>query len=119
MEIVGYFNERNEPVIKLDLGGLDIEVLVDTGFDGSLIVPTKLAEGLDLKFEGPEEFLSVTGEIVSAFAHSMEIDWLGKRIRIPVATSPEVNEALLGGRLLKDSRLTIDYGHRSVTITES
>ena len=34
----GYFNSRNEPVVRLDVGSVSVEVLVDTGFDGSLII---------------------------------------------------------------------------------
>lgn len=119
MQIDGYFNERDEPVVLLDVGPLSIEVLVDTGFGGSLIIPGNVASQLDLKFEGPEEFQSVTGEMFLADAFSMSMDWLGRSIRVPVATSKEVNLSLLGSHLLKDCRLTIDYGHCIVTIVES
>lgn len=51
MQIDGYFNMRDEPVIGLDLGPSVIEVLADTGFNGSLIIPTPLAYGLDLPLE--------------------------------------------------------------------
>lgn len=120
MQIDGYFNARDEPVITLDVGLSHIEVLVDTGFNGSLIVPGQLAKGLDLKFErGFEEFYSVTGDMFLATPCSMEISWLGQEIRVPVATSEEVNEALLGSHMLKGCRLTIDYGNRTVTIIKS
>jgi len=54
-----------------------------------------------------------------ADAYSVEVDWIGKRIRVAVAASKYVNEAILGGHMLKDCRLTIDYGHSIVTITGS
>jgi clan AA aspartic protease len=121
IQIDGYFNVSDEPVIGIDVGSLHIELLVDTGFNGSLIIPTQRCNQLGpiLKFEGPEEFHSVTGEMFLADAYSMEIDWLGKRTRVAVATCREVDEAILGSYLLKDCRLTIDYGHRTVTISES
>ena len=119
MQIDGYFNDRDEPIVRLDMGFFSIEVMVDTGFGGSLIIPGNIANQLDLKFEGPEEFQSVTGEMFLADAYSMRMDWLGKSIRVPVATSKEVNLSLLGSHLLKDCRLTIDYGYRTVTIRES
>ncbi len=43
MQIDGYFNTRGEPVIRLDVGSSRIEVLVDTGFNGGLIIPDQLA----------------------------------------------------------------------------
>jgi predicted aspartyl protease len=54
-----------------------------------------------------------------ADAYSVEVEWIGKRIRVAVAASKNVNEAILGGNMLKDSRLTIDYGGRTVTIVSS
>lgn len=119
MQLEGYFNERNEPVVTLNIGSLSIEVLVDTGFGGSLIIPGNIAHQLDMKFEGPEEFQSVTGEVFLADAYSLGMDWLGGSIRVPVATSKEVNLSLLGNHMLKDCRLAIDYRHRTVTITKS
>ena len=119
MQTDGYFNLNDEPVLDLDFGSMRLEVLVDTGFNGSLIVPSQIANRLDLKFEGPEEFQSVTGEVFLADAYSVEVNWIGKRIRVAVAASKHVNQAILGGHMLKDCRLTIDYGHRIVTITGS
>jgi hypothetical protein len=66
MQLDGYFNQRDEPVVTLNIGSLSIEVLVDTGFGGSLIIPGRIANRLDKKFEGPEEFQSVTGEVFLA-----------------------------------------------------
>jgi clan AA aspartic protease len=114
MRIDGYFNSRNEPVVKLDVGSLSIEMLVDTGFDGSLILPGDLAEKMDLEFEGNEEFCSVTGAPFDVSTCVMEIDWLGKTIRVPLAKTSSVTEALLGSHMLKNCRLTIDYGNRTV-----
>jgi predicted aspartyl protease len=62
----GYFNLRNEPVVRLDVGSLSVEALVDTGFDGSLIVPAEVADNMDLRFEAHQDFLSVTGEMFFA-----------------------------------------------------
>lgn len=39
MRIDGYFNTNDEPAIQLDLGAGAIEILVDTGFAGNLILP--------------------------------------------------------------------------------
>lgn len=119
MQIDGYFNAYGEPVLRLDLGSSAIEVLIDTGFDGSLIVPSEVADGIEQVFEGFEEFHSVTGHIFVAAAYSMEINWLGQRTKVPIASSSEVNEALLGSHMLTNCHLTIDYGNRTVTITES
>ena len=116
----GYFNVRDEPVIRLEVGSSHIEVLVDTGFNGGLIIPDQMARHLDIRYDrGLEEFCTATGATFLASGCSMEITWFGQAVRVPVATSGEVNEAILGGNMLKDCRLTIDYGRRTVTIMAS
>ena len=119
MQTFGYFNLSDEPVIELGIGSSRLELLVDTGFNGSLIIPSQMANRLDLRFEGPEEFQSVTGEVFLADAYSVELDWFGDRVRVAVAASKHVNEAILGGHMLRDCRLTIDYGKRAVMIEPS
>ena len=48
MRIHGYFNENDEPALTLDLISKSIEVLIDTGFAGSLVVPQNLSDDLVL-----------------------------------------------------------------------
>ncbi len=84
MRIEGYFNENDEPVIKINLGSTSIEVLIDTGFAGSLIIPQELSTDLTLNFEGFEEFYTVTGHVFVAPAYSVEANWFGERIKVPL-----------------------------------
>lgn len=49
----------------------------------------------------------------------MTIIWFGQAIKVPVATSEEVDEAILGGKMLKDCRLMIDYVNSTVTIVRT
>ena len=122
MQIDGYFNFLDEPVIKLDVGSSQIEFLVDTGFSGGLIIPEQLAKGLDIIYARElEEFSSVTGEPILMPLGSMMIIWFGQATRVPVSVSPKekINEAILGGNMLKDCRLIIDYVKRTVTIMAS
>jgi clan AA aspartic protease len=118
MRIHGYFNEHDEPALKVDLISKSIEVLIDTGFAGSLVVPQNLSDDLVLQFEGFEEFYTVTGQLFVAPAYSVEANGLGERIRIPIAISPDVREGLLGTQMLKHCRLTIDYRSRTLIIDQ-
>lgn len=63
MQIDGYFNLSDEPVVELDVGSSRIELLVDTGFNGSLMIPSQLANRLDLQFEGSENFQTATEQV--------------------------------------------------------
>lgn len=116
----GYLNANDEPIISLTVGSRKIEVLIDTGFDGDLIIPEELAKDLDIQYyRGLKEFLSATGNPFLASTGSMEISWLGLRTWMPVAISSEIHEAILGGSMLRNCCLTIDYGRRTVVIAES
>lgn len=119
MTIEGYFNDNDEPVINLDLISTSIEVLIDTGFAGGLIVPETLAIGLNLHFEGVDQFITATGQDFYAPAYTVAINWLGQRLEMPIAVSAEVREALLGGQMLEGCRLTIDYAERIVMIEKA
>ena len=119
MNIEGYFNQNNEPAITLDLISTSIEVLIDTGFAGGLIIPEKMAIGLTLNFEGVDEFITATGQEFFAPAYTIAINWFGERLDMPIAVSAEVRDALLGGQMLEDCRLTIDYSGRTVKIEKA
>jgi clan AA aspartic protease len=102
MRMDGYFNATGEPVINLTVDSIEIEVLVDTGFDGDLIIPEEMAKELVIEYDrGLKEFLSATGKPFLVSTGSMEISWLGTRTRMPVSISSEINEALLGGHMLR------------------
>ena len=120
MKMDGHFNRNEEPAISLEVGAREIEFLVDTGFTGGLMIPERLANDLGLKYGGGlEEFYSATGEPIPVSTYLMEINWLGERITIPVATSAKVEEPILGGNMLRDCCLIIDYRRRTVLIDRS
>ena len=116
MHIEGYFNEHDEPCLSFDLGSGAIDVLIDTGFSGSLIIPQTVANDLTLNFEGVEEFYTATGQMFLAPAFTVAINWFGERLKAPIAVSADVREALLGGQMLEGCRLRIDYAERTVQI---
>ena len=97
------------------MGSGAIEVLIDTGFSGSLIIPQTVANDLALNFEGVEEFYTATGQMFLAPAYTVAISWF-ERLKAPIAVSADVREALLGGQMLEGCRLRIDYAERTVQI---
>lgn len=119
MIINGYFNHNDEPVVSLNLVSTSIEVLIDTGFAGSLIVPEALADDFTLHFQGVDEFLTATGQEFLAQAYTVGVNWFGQQLTVPIAVSAEVRESLLGSQMLQGCRLTIDYGERTVQIEKT
>jgi|GEM_PF-1270061 len=116
MQLDGYFNATGEPAIQLDLGFGQVEILIDTGFSGWLIVPTDFAIDLADAFEGFQSFLTATGQTFTASVYFVEIDWFNERIEVPVAVSQQITAALLGSQMLSDCLLSIDYYNRTVRV---
>jgi hypothetical protein len=78
--------------------------------------PRASSKWTDAHFDGFEEFFTATGDVFVASSYSMNLEWLGEQVKIPVAVRRDVKEALLGGEMLKNCVLTIDYKGRFVNI---
>ena len=94
-----------------------IECVLDTGFNGSLLLPRAFVEAHSMFFVGREEVNLVEGisaEIDTALA---EVKWLGDEFSIRIFVS-EADEALIGVEMLIDTLLEIDYINSTVTITK-
>ena len=105
----------NESFLTLDFGQGFFDFLIDTGFDGSLVVGEGL---LDRSRSLPAGF--ITAELASGQTYRyetffVEFDWLGQRIqtRLLLGTG---TECLLGTTLLAPHRLEIDYGKQTVDL---
>lgn len=77
--------------------------------DGFAIDPSDSIEGF-------QNFLTATGQTFAAVVYLVEIDWFSERIEVPVAVSQQITEVLLGGQMLSDCLLSIDYYDRTVKI---
>ena len=114
----GLVNKHLEAVLQIQLlNGSSINCVLDTGFDGSLLLPREFVEENSLLFLGPEKVMlveKISAEIETAL---IKINWLGEESSIRIFVS-EADEALIGTEMLVDSILEIDYKNRSVKITK-
>jgi predicted aspartyl protease len=117
--LAGSVNDRLEPVVTVRLvggpsGWTEVECVVDTGFIGAgLVLPRDVIEGLGLVVHGHEQFDMVGGVRASADITAGQVEWLGEVGSVLII----VGEAyLVGSHLLNGTRLTIDYGRRTVTV---
>jgi len=90
--------------------------VIDTGFDGALILPASVAEHLALPVVGRLAFELVGGARMTADVALGEIEWLGERRSVEVIMS-EGDDALVGTEMFEGAILTIDYANRLVTIS--
>lgn len=114
----GLVNENLEAVLSVRLtNGAVIECVLDTGFNGSLLLPREFVEANSMLFAGREEIVlveEISAEIDTAIAEAV---WLNETFSIRVLVS-ETNEALIGTQMLINSILEIDYINSTVKITK-
>jgi predicted aspartyl protease len=117
-----YFDADDKPKVDVKVVGLDgqIEVpaLIDTGFDGTLMLslPKALSIGLKLSTVIPIELAD--GSIKNEYVFEGKVI-LGQEI-VPVEIFLTTSdESLVGTALLCHHKLTIDFLRRAVVITPS
>jgi clan AA aspartic protease len=94
-----------------------VETVIDTGFDGELILPPTLIVALVLASRGTFHAILADGKRVVLAYHEATVLWYGRLRTVEVLQSGGV--ALVGMELLKGSRLTLEASPGgAVTIEE-
>ncbi len=91
------------PLITILVHSREIEALLDTGFDGWLMLPETVVEELKLEQIGETEYELADGEIVDSKLYEASMDWLGEEKKISVVATPS-DLSLLGMGLLANAR---------------
>lgn len=118
-------NEKLHPVIKGTLVSSskkeELTMIVDTGFDGYLLIPSRLYKKLGFqKYEHPvSEFpiLETVAGMVMKIRSAPANLYFGKlKIDIDVWTMPDCNEILLGIDVLDELLLKLDGPEKTLEI---
>ena len=109
--IRGTVNPRQEAVVRLRLRGptgteVDIEVLIDTGYTGSLTLPPAVVAGLGLKPRLGGTAVLADGTVRHFLTYGVKVAWGGETRQ--VVASGIGTEPLLGMSLLAGHRLEVD-----------
>lgn len=118
MEIKGYFDE-GKPMINIYLEGSEdsIDVLVDTGFNGELMLTKEKIKQLSLVFIGDDEYMTASGDVVPTTVHMGFIKWFSRTRKIAIlSTSGKSN--LIGMELLHFYRLDIARSQDRLVISK-
>jgi clan AA aspartic protease len=107
--------EKLEPIRKLSLNwrvvGLNhsekVEVVIDTGFTGFLMLPTDLIKRLGLQLIGNRRAILGDGSPVSFDLYLARVVWHGKTPEVP-ALGAKHDGALLGMSMLSGSRAILE-----------
>ncbi len=113
----GNVNALREAIVEIRfVGGDAFACVVDTGFDGALILPASVAKRLALPVIARLVFELVGGARMIADVALGEIEWFGERRSVEVIIS-ESNDALIGTEMFEGATLVVDYANRLVIIS--
>lgn len=119
VKIRGVVNENLQAIVNFDLlANGEINSLfceIDTGFDGTIVVPRRVVAQFGLTIDGQEYFKTVENTEFVAETTRLTIRWLGDEFEITAIIS-EHDYALIGAEMLIDAVLTIDYLNKTVEI---
>lgn len=102
----GFF-KYDFPIIELFVEGKKIEILLDTGFNGHLMLSSKLIKELNLEQIGFSDFTTASGDGKETMVYKTKIDFLNEEIEVPVL-STEGDFSLAGMELFYDCRIVIE-----------
>ena len=122
-KVIGSVDDRGRPVIRIDGHQESILVVVDTGFNGDLMVTRAAAQLLGIAPVSREADVELgDGTTVRVYQGRSSISWLGEQrpVRVLVSDSwttvADAPVGLLGTELLSPHLLLIDFAARTVEI---
>jgi clan AA aspartic protease len=113
----GTVNSNREALVPIRFrDGMSIDCVVDTGFDGGLMLPRTFVSQVQIPIIGKLAFEMVGGARMFAEIGLGEIEWLGTSREVEVVVS-EAEDALIGTELLIMTTLIIDYASSTLSIS--
>jgi clan AA aspartic protease len=121
MTMFGQVNQNREAILKLVIIGeenskIAIDAVIDTGFNGDLILPPESISELGLKLQGYQKAVLGDGTISQFQVYAATVIWDGSRrlVEVNAATS----SVLIGMGLLEGYKLEVNtIPNGIVTIT--
>lgn len=96
----------------------EVEVWVDTGFNGDLVLPRRTIEELGLPASGSVKAVLADGSQVKLRTYSCIIDWFGEQRELEIVSN-DGEYPLLGVGLLLGHDLHVSYQTERLPSTES
>ena len=102
------------PFVTIKICDEEVEFLVDTGFNGSLLMPIEKIKNLSLQSVAVAKYALADGSVTESNIFEGEIDWFGKK-KVAVVSSPS-DFYLLGMELLRNVKTTLEPEKKKLTI---
>lgn len=107
------------PILLLTLAGFPLQVVLDTGFGGSLLVPLEVFESLGLMSALTEDEYTLVlpdSRKFSLYTAEEEVGLGGRNFRAEVHASPCVNRRLAGRSFIRRFVATLKGPEQELTI---
>ncbi|HEY5123039.1 MAG TPA: hypothetical protein VIK14_04820 [Ignavibacteria bacterium] len=121
MKIPGSIDDQNQLWTRMTIVGTksfdEIDCIIDTGFNGELVLPINIAVPLGLELSAYTEYTLGDGSKVPTYLFSGKIHWgtVKKDVTICVFRS---GDPLLGGGLLNNYVLIANFKSKILSISE-
>ena len=102
----GFF-KSGSPFIELSVEGRKIETLLDTGFNGHLLLPYNLIEELGLDLIGISDYLTASGDKKMTKVYKGNVKMLSEEAEVPIL-STNAGIYLAGMELFSECKIIIE-----------
>ncbi len=106
------------PFIELEVNGVRLSALLDTGFNGWLSMPAKLIEKLNLEESGTTDYVPATGKRHSAKTYRAKLKMFGEE-KIAAVLAGQMGFTVVGLEVLHDYKITIARSKELVEVEKS
>lgn len=112
----GFF-KFGSPNVELAVEGRKIEALLDTGFNGHVMLPSAVIEELGLDQIGISDYLTASGDARLTKVYVAKIMLFGEEVEVPVL-STNADFSLAGMDLFNNCRIVIERSNNVVEVSK-
>lgn len=113
--MTGVVDGRGTPVVRLPIAGQDWTAVIDTGFDGFVLIPAVLASEFKCRLLGDAELTLSGGHVIRQKMFALDFPFDGELLPIRAFFAP-VEELQIGTQLLAGYCLEINFVTRTVLL---
>ena len=97
--MTGVVDDRGTPVLHLEIGGREWTAVIDTGFDGHLVLPDALSPHFERRYWGEAGVILGGGQEVTEDLYTIDFPFDGETHSVRVSFAP-MEEILIGTAIL-------------------
>ena len=113
----GFFRFGN-PIIQLSVEGRKIQLLLDTGFNGHIMLPASIINELALDQIGVSDYLTASGDDRLTKVYIAKVEFFDEKIEEPIL-STDADFALAGMELFHNCRIVIERSKDVVDVVKT